>query len=59
VAVASAGPYATLTPFDLLQGLPPCGRHMGTTSISILSPLLNEEHTRLAGLFATLIARQS
>ena len=31
-AVASAGPHATLTPFDLLQGLP-CGRHMGSPPI--------------------------
>jgi len=35
VAVASAGPYITLAPFDLLQGLPLWVTH-GFTSFPIL-----------------------
>jgi len=36
VAVASAGAYATLTPFDLLQGLPLQATHRFTPQSSSL-----------------------
>jgi len=48
VAVASAGLYATLTPFDLLQGLP-CGRHMG-------SPHPHSTHPQSSSLRGTVKA---
>jgi len=35
VAVASAGPYAMLTPFDLLQGLPLRATHGFTLSLIV------------------------